>query len=480
MAARIVVNQSPFAVADSAGQPVVIPYAPASISLDFLRHHRYLLLSIVACLLVRGGGLFVNSNRFVEDPDAYQAIASTISNHGVFGLTSPQNVPRAIAFRPPLYPWLLSWIVVDDATNGSRVSPVLLGIFHTCLGCLTVWLVFLFARDTARRIRNVSPRSADVVASIAALIFIFDPILLRQSIDAMTETLAATLAMAVIYCWYRWSIASHTKTQLAWSVLLGTSLALGYLCRPTFLVWSVFLCGAMLLNIRERRLLPQLALTAGIIVIAVAGWTIRNQRVTGHPVWATTHGGYTLLLGNNESFYDYLADNTFGEAWDATRFINAYQHRYEGDPLTAEFWSKDWQGPVTTAVSASEYEDDRLVYQSAVETIKRRPSLFVWASIVRVARLWSPLPHEVQGRSLVAILGVGIFYLMLGVAVLIAIARHWKSLIDQRFWAIGLLAFTLSGVHAVYWSNMRMRAPIMPAIACLAVLAFPRGRDLPE
>jgi len=33
-----------------------------------------------------------------------------------------------------------------------------------------------------------------------------------------------------------------------------------------------------------------------------------------------------------------------------------------------------------------------------------------------------------------------------------------------------LLAIALSGVHAVYWSNLRMRAPAIPWVALLAAV----------
>ena len=35
-----------------------------------------------------------------------------------------------------------------------------------------------------------------------------------------------------------------------------------------------------------------------------------------------------------------------------------------------------------------------------------------------------------------------------------------------------LLILALTAVHAVYWSNLRMRAPVMPMVAALAAVGF--------
>ena len=52
-------------------------------------------------------------------------------------------------------------------------------------------------------------------------------------------------------------------------------------------------------------------------VCGLAPWAIRNQIVVGRPIVSTTHGGYTLLLGNNPSFYDHLRTAPRGTVWSA-------------------------------------------------------------------------------------------------------------------------------------------------------------------
>ena len=430
------------------------------------------MLAVVLTVIVRALGLLLSPAAFQDDPDAYQAIATTIDSFGVFGLTSPAGEPRPIAFRPPLYPWLLSICISDG-----QLSGVAVGMLHVALSALTAMCAFLATRQFVAQIDRVGEgRIGEIAGLLVTGLIAIDPILFRQSSEVMTETLAATLATAVIWSWSKWTCGKASSDRRN-AVTLGILLALAYLCRPTFLVWAVLLMIAVLLGRRGRRGVVSGLLVTAIVAIAVGGWTIRNQRLLGHPVWATTHGGYTLLLANNESFYRYLSEGQFGQAWDAGPFLNAYQHRYEGDPREADFWEQDWTGEPNYDGAGSEYEDDRLCYESAVATIKRQPGVFLWSTVVRVARLWSPFPHDVAGRSRIAVFAVGAFYILIAVAVVVAIVRHRRRLFAYQLLAIWLLVFALTGVHAVYWSNLRMRAPAMPALAMIAVMSMVRERQ---
>ncbi|QDV41619.1 hypothetical protein Enr13x_14620 [Stieleria neptunia] len=441
-----------------------------------------LLLAIGLTLSIRGLATFLDPDAFAADPDAYRVIAKTLRQSGVFGLTGADGSTRPIAFRPPLYPWLLS-----IGMPGGQASRLAVATLHLVLAALTSCFVFLATRHYVVQLRAAGRTtdglqawrklpacdSGDRLGLAAALLTAIDPILLRQSVEVMTETLAATLTVAVIWMWSRWDAEDATTTGQRASIFfplgIGSLLALAYLCRPTFLVWAVLLVLATPIRFRNRRGVRSALLIASIVALAVGGWTWRNTRVLGHPIWATTHGGYTLLLANNESFYRYLSEGQFGQAWDATSFLNAYAHRYEGDPREAAFWRRDWTGAPSYDATVSEFDDDRLCYESAVATITRHPSVFAWSVVVRVGRLWSPFPHAVAGRSTPAALAVGVFYIALYVAVIVTVVRHRRRVFAGRWWAIWLLAITLTGVHAVYWSNLRMRAPIMPAIAILAV-----------
>ena len=131
-----------------------------------------------------------------------------------------------------------------------------------------------------------------------------------------------------------WCLARF-NAQRSWfnAGLAGGAMGLAVLCRPTFLPWLGVVAVGMLLvrggRERERggegeRLVGDVAwrfvncvALVGVAAIVVSPWVIRNQRVFGKPIVTTTHGGYTLLLGNNPSFYEWLRIDTLWIALDA-------------------------------------------------------------------------------------------------------------------------------------------------------------------
>jgi 4-amino-4-deoxy-L-arabinose transferase-like glycosyltransferase len=271
----------------------------------------------------------------------------------------------------------------------------------------------------------------------------------------------------------RWGVATA----------LGIVLGLAYLCRPTFVVWTgllVLYLGAW--SMRSRRLGPlAVALPLGLVTaVLLGGWTLRNHRQFGHWIWATTHGGYTLLLGNNPSFYRYLRTGKFGIAWDPQDFFGAWDARMHRDPRQPDFWKTppagvtDPRWAVERPEPWDEVADDRLAYQAAVETIRRDPGGFVRACLWRIGRLLSPMPQRTGGPAGSAIVAVVIFYCG---SILLMLLGGWQlggRLLQPRWAAPLLLLAALVAVHLFYWTNMRMRAPLVPAMAVVAAAALCR------
>ncbi len=219
-------------------------------------------------------------NQFSQDPDAYRLIAENLLDHGVFS-RSPQGGPvEPTAFRPPLYPLLL----VATAWHG-RVTEWSVAALHLVLGIVTVlWTLWL-----ARR------WSLGSGAWLAALLVAIDPILLNQSAQVMTETLATCLAVGGLLA------MTHALDKPEWwsTLLAGMIIGLAALCRPTFLIWAalIFLYS-----------LCRFAMVVGTAPLGdICSWRARGTFALddaesngfGRPIFATTHGGYTLLLGNN-------------------------------------------------------------------------------------------------------------------------------------------------------------------------------------
>lgn len=422
---------------------------------------------LLFALAIRGSICYWNFAQFSADPDAYARIAATLAETGVYGLTGLDDQPKPTAFRPPLYPYLLSTLV-----SQGQVSPLAVACLHSVLGAITVLCTFLIHQ------RLVGPQGGQRLGLLAALLVAVDPILVQQSTLVMTETLATALASGVIWWWVRSGDGKCTNVRgsVVWAIVLGVLLASAYLCRPTFLVWAVLLGGAIALRPAATWKLRLVWCSLVLLPVAIALflWTERNRRAVGHPVWATTHGGYTLLLANNPSFYDYLQDGTWGESWDAQPFLRAYEHRYDGDPNTQQFWLTDWStapkvatAPASQDRQITEYEDDRVCYLAARATIDRQPGMFAWSCLVRLARLWSPLPHHTPGRSWLTVIAIGSYYSLLYVAVLLGLWHHRTQPAEGS-----LLAGVDVGHRVVAGPcgllEQPADAPIIPALAVIA------------
>jgi predicted MFS family arabinose efflux permease len=91
-----------------------------------------------------------------------------------------------------------------------------------------------------------------------------------------------------------------------------------------------------------------------------------------------------------------------------------------------------------------------------------------------LGRMWNvaPLATDRAPRSTAVRLAIGTFYSGLYLAVLIGAARK-KCAADWTAWRpVFILIVGFTAVHALYWADMRMRSPLVPAIALLAAACF--------
>jgi len=451
---------------------------------------------LLLTLVVRGGVLVLSPAPFggnlqeadsekidasKTDPDGYRYLAEGLVDHGVFGY---DQVPTA--YRPPLYPLLLTVCVALGPWSNAAI-----GILHVLLGVATVWLVYRLGLSLG--LGNYALLAGAMVAC--------DPILLFQSAQVMTETAAAFLTVLSLIA-LKWASDSPS----GWRVTAaGGCVALAVLCRATFLPWAaliVFVLPAFAQTWKDRaRIVVCFAAGAAIVL---GPWVARNQVQFGRPIVATTHGGFTLLLGNNPSFYEYLRSGAWGTVWKADAF------------------NREWENKAPRRTPADELRNDRLAYAEAWKSIRREPGTFLYSCAVHIGRLWSPLPHQTDPdegalkRS--ARYLVGLWYLaVLPLAVIGAHAvatqhpgnhtptrsaseeegspphspRLRFGLVSDRdvgiqfphcclsaatwrkagktgwLWAF-LLVAVFTAIHTLYWSNVRMRAPLMPVVALAA------------
>ncbi len=406
---------------------------------------------VVIGITARMGVIALWPDKLLADTDAYLAYANSWVETGTFGYEG-----RPTAYRPPGYPWLLSLF--------GPPSFAWIAIINVITGAGTIVLVWL----TARRLGMTETASA-----LAAALIAIDPLLVLYSGQAMTESLC-TFESALLL----WMI-SHvefvpgnppsltTQTSLTldsrWAFATGVVVAISALCRPTFLVFGAFLLFATYVGCRLwKRRLPVPSLTWFIVGMAVpvCAWGLRNQVFLGSPVITTTHGGYTLLLGNNEDFYREVVDQPFGTTWDGS--FGKGQHG----------WVSELNRSLAERGLTGEVERDRAMRDRAILAILENPGRFVRACGLRIVDFWSVVSRGEGAFRLPSWMRIGVaaFYVLWW----ILCVAGCRATFRKRAFALLpslLLIVSFMSLHLVYWTNARMRAPVLPALALLAAMA---------
>lgn len=406
--------------------------APSRDALGRSSYFRGMLVLILGCLIVRAIPFVAPPAALVADPDAYRQLAGNLVAHHTFGFGD-----QPTAYRPPLYPLVLTSCVAGPLSTIWRIAGL-----HYVLGLITLVLVWQVAR------RWLSDRGALLAAALVAC----DPLLLNQSAQIMTETLAALLAVLVCWAWIR-TIEQPTALRAA---LCGIALGLAVLCRPTFLPWLVAAPATLLIDAKLRqRIVPLATMFVLAALLTIAPWAIRNQAIFGRPIVGTTHGGYTLWLGNNPEYYEHLRREGWQTAWHPESF------RAE----TLEL-APPPQSP------ADELANDRRLYRAARTAIENDPAGFIRASVLRIVTFWGILPKSTDDRQTTSAralrIATGVWY---GIELPLAVLGLWRlrsRLGDPAWLAMLALALCFTAVHTFYWTDLRMRAPLMPLVAVAA------------
>lgn len=446
-----------------------------------LRDERPLLTAV---LLLAAGLRFVActiwSEDLTRDPDAYRGHAERLVAGQ--GYVAPDGRPTA--FRPPLYPLLLAGVL--------WAGPVGIAVLQVTLGVGTAALTAALGRRLG--LGRWSVFAAGLVAA--------DPLLLRYTPQVMTEVTCAFLAVLVLWLAAGPSqgterpqdtppppapppgeggaralapdLAARPSPLARRPFLLGLALGLAVLSRPTF--WAFGLLAAITgiwgrtSGKRPPAFRPVHARQAALVLfgamLVVAPWAVRNAVALGRPVLTTTHGGYTLLLANNPVFWREVVAGPPGTVWD-------------GGSLAAWQQSLERQMAADQAPSG-EIARDRWMRDRALAHIRDQPVMFARSVVYRLMRFWSVSPAA-GGGSAVLRKGAAVFYLgayvLAGIGVARLLRRLWRpeggsppdlpnGAAPWRPALLLILAFT--AVHAVYWTDGRMRAPLIPAVSLFA------------
>lgn len=420
------------------------------------RSHRSQLWLLFALLLVsailRAVVLWRYGGALAEDRDHYRALAEQIvAGHGFAG----PRTHAPTAYRPPLYPLLLAALLASGGGTG------LIGGLQLVLGVVTVGLT-----GSAGRRLGLHRTSLVAAALVAA-----DPLLLYQTSLVMTEVTATCLASLFV-----WIAAG--RVGVLRNLSLGIVFGLCCLCRPTFwacavLAAAVWAVGRFRSGLTPSAMREAAALLAGAAV-TLAPWAIRNALVFGRPLVTTTHGGYTLLLAHNPVYTRDVVEQPWGAVWSRDS-LAAWQAGLE-----AEMEREDPPIDLAHLSPGVELARDRWMNRRAWRYIREQPGAALRTTATLLARFWNVTPHAAEGTpvSVAVRLAIGVFYAAVSLALL---AGLWRLSRDEwrLWWPLGVLIVGFTLVHSLYWADMRMRTPLVPAIALWAAAGVRPARRKP-
>jgi 4-amino-4-deoxy-L-arabinose transferase-like glycosyltransferase len=385
-----------------------------------------------------------------SDHDAYMAHALPLS-HGL-GYVVPSS-DRPTAFRPPGYPLMLAGFMACGVSPSASVLLVNI-LFSAAVIALTMAL--------ARRYGV-----GDWISLLAGAVAAFDPLLVRYAILPMTEVPCAAFLTAALIAFPR----NNEAVECRWGRLLacGVLFGLAILVRPTVAVTLALLLIGFVLrkqnNSRknlwlQHRLFPAMILTFST-TLTLSPWVIRNAVQLRHFIPATTHGGYTLALGNNPEFYRDVIHGRGTFPWD-------------GEALD------QWQKRTLTSAAADgvapgdEVALDAWYYRHALQAIRDDVAGFRRSVLLRLGRFMALTPAERQNKPVGSAIIAG-WYSFIWAGILLLAAAHifrLKSVQSQGPLDLWLVVLSFMLIHSVFWTDTRMRAPVMPVLAVLSVLGW--------
>lgn len=448
--------------------------------LRVVRENRGIIALLLFTLAVRGGLMIAQFRQLENDPDLYYLMASNIVRFAAFSREDPTNVGsntsemRPSAFRPPLYPIVLSNLAVgkDKIIHFESIALVHLG-----LGLATVWLTWRIAQSL----------QLGWGSYLAGVLVACDPILLAYQPQVMTETLAAFCAVLA------WGLLVRFHFDRNWwnAGLAGGAIGLAALCRPTFLPWLAVIPFIVLwmqpgkpadresATDREPRwnlrVLNCVALLIGGLGVMFP-WAWRNYREFKSPLLTTTHGGYTLYLANNRHFYRYVREDDSGLPWEPKQELVwtdgglQYTQSFRAERRSELYDKKD--APFSRSTPNNELAIDNYQTNLAQEAMRADPVGFVLAALYRVRQLWTPLAYRTEAneslsRTLLRYVSAAWYCAVYGLA--LAGLLQLRGNVLRSPWVFGVaLCCTFTAVHTLYWCNLRMRAPLMPIVAVVA------------
>lgn len=334
------------------------------------------------------------------------------------------------ATRMPMYPGLLSFFA------GYSNGIVMVKVLQWIIGAMTASLACLLATS----IWNLR------TGFVAGLLLAFDPFFIFFSSLLLTETLF--ILTFLLLWWEVWTMFGcdprRTRIPHRQWIILGVVSGICIYVRESTAGIVVITVGLILVMHRfhPRSVLGSI-LCLLTVIICLAPWAYRNQKVTGHACWLTHRAGISL--------YDGVKPNATGES-DL------------GDIKNME------------AVQAlNEVEWNQYFWDESMAIIKDDPVRIARLAGVKFVRMWNPLPNVETYQSLL-IRTISVLW-TLPTFLLALTGTYLLWCMNNQFnrkillWLL-LPALYYSAIHSLFIGSIRYRLGAIPMLEILAAFAL--------
>lgn len=307
------------------------------------------------------------------DARGYLALAQSLLARGSFCLQEP--TPSLLdAIRTPLYPAFLALIVAATGTTGSAVP-----VAHAVVDTATAGLVYGLAANVAGARRG----------RIALGLYAVNPVSFLLIGEALSEVLLACMLALAFLAFVLAVRAPRTGPGRGlWLALAGLACGLCILCKPNIFLLPLLLAAGLLAGgCVSRRAVQESVLLAGVALLAVLPWLVRNRLVLGE---------WFLSLAPEANLAHISAVATLAQAQgeQVAPWTPRWEQIYmEGivQPAADRYHWQDTTGPLTVRQAIRRRHDMAAV---ARDVIGQHPVPFAMAHLTGVARSFVPSLHR--------------------------------------------------------------------------------------
>lgn len=338
--------------------------------------------------------------------------------------------------RTPGYPLLLAGLM---RLTGGAASAWDARLLSVALGGVAVLLTYLAAR------LMVDARAGLLAAAISALA----PCAVASSVFVLAEAPFIPVMVGQLGCWWASMTTSSSRRSMLLANIAGALAAIGVLIRPSWLLFTPFALGVMLLLRRKEsrwwamQFAPSVVCLLMMAVVLVPWWA-RNYLVSGRFIATTLQAGPSL--------YDGWRPDADGAS--DMRFVGEFETRADRRP---EVPSKGIEREIVLDLEMS---------KEAKSWAWQNPGRVVQLAGVKFLRTWNVMPNFAEMQSIAMRLAVMLGYTPVMIT---AALGAWKFRARWDLLLVCLLpAVYFSALHMIYVGSIRYRQPAMFPLIVLA------------